>query len=324
MLKNTKITEAIHILKKGGVVIFPTETVYGLGARLSDLKGLQKIYQIKQRPSDNPLIVHIAKYQQLKKITSYISPAAHQLTKHFWPGPLTLIFNKTDQVPDEATAKLKTVAVRMPSHPIAKKLIQKLNEPIAAPSANRSSRPSPTRFQDVFAELGSQVKCILDGGEASIGLESTVVDTTSTPFKILRPGSISLKDLKKIVPDIEPFTRRNPQGPALSPGLKHLHYRPNCKVQIVQSKKLKDVLNKLLKKKLKVGLITLSQKIGPHPHIVFYRYLNHQKNKFAKNLYSNFYAAERAEAQILLVESTDLDGIGCAIMDRLSRASGKK
>ena len=227
------ISRAARILKQGGVVAFPTETVYGLGARFNDLRAVRKIFAVKGRPQDNPLIVHISRMDQLTKIARNVSPESARLMKKFWPGPLTLIFKRTRFVPKLVTAGLDTVAVRMPDHPAARALIDQCGSPIAAPSANRSGRPSPTRYQDVLRELSGQADFILDGGKTRAGLESTVVDTLSRPPRLLRAGHIPAETLRKYLPGLTISHAHSSHTKNMSPGMKHRHYQPKCPVLAV-------------------------------------------------------------------------------------------
>ena len=190
--------EAAKLLKEGKLVAFPTETVYGLGGDAFDPTASKRIYAAKGRPSDNPLIVHIADVEELKKLCKDVPQTAYELAKEFWPGPLTMIMKKADCIPKETTGGLDTVAIRMPSHPIAKKLIEQSGIPIAAPSANASGRPSTTKAEHVIEDLNGKIEMIIDGGSSDIGLESTIVDLTCRPVQILRPGYITIEMLKRL------------------------------------------------------------------------------------------------------------------------------
>lgn len=302
------------------MVVFPTETVYGLGARLFSPKGIQKIYSVKGRPSDNPLIVHIARLEQMSLLTEDLPAGAERIIKKFWPGPLTLVCRKSALVPKTVTAGLETVAVRMPSHPVARKLIEAVGEPIAAPSANRSGRPSPTRYADVVRELGGDADLILDGGSSEFGLESTVLDVTRVPFKILRPGSITLEALKKVFPKIALSAKLGKSGRAASPGMKHRHYQPACKVVLVDPKRWKKTVASWSRKNLLIGLLSRAKSIPLSSAVVFNQSFSREED-YAKNLYRSFFEAEKKDVDVLLVERTAGTGLGAAIMDRLNRAS---
>jgi len=226
-------TQLIH---EGQVVAFPTETVYGLGANALDASAVKKIFLTKKRPADNPLIVHVSSEEMLAPLVSEIPDGARVLMKEFWPGPLTILFPTSDRVPPEVTCGQPTVAIRMPVHPIARKLIELSNVPIAAPSANLSGRPSPTSADHVYQDLKDRCACIIDGGECDVGLESTVVDLKRK--KILRPGGVTLEQLQKFVPGIEVYSQEKDTEGLVSapptPGLKYRHYSPQAQVFLIE------------------------------------------------------------------------------------------
>lgn len=256
-----ELEEAVNYLKNGEVVAFPTETVYGLGGNVFDEVSVKKIFEAKRRPADNPLIVHISCFEMLKRLTNDIPPSGSlldQLLKRFWPGPLTVLFpaKKEVSVFVRGSEKIKTVAVRMPNHPISLALIHSLDSPIAAPSANLSGRPSPTTAEHVYFDLKGIIPYIVDGGSTHFGLESTVLDVSSTPPMILRPGGVTFEDLQKFLPDLEiykiPTQNKSTSTPKTSsqnslleidselqdivpatPGLKYRHYSPNARVILV-------------------------------------------------------------------------------------------
>lgn len=317
MLKS--IANAVDILKRGGVVAFPTETVYGLGARLGDPAAIQKIFSIKGRPSDNPLIVHIADFNQLKLLARHVPASAKKLAARFWPGPLTLVLKRSASVSSSVTAGLDTVAVRMPKHPLALELIRELGEPVVAPSANLSGRPSSTHYRDVIRELGNKVDLVLKGGKSESGLESTVVNLTRTPPRLLRPGTITMETLKKFLPELT-LAAKSKSGSAASPGMKHRHYQPRCKVIMVKREQWAETIAGWTKKNLRLGVIAYDQRIPTSKNIVLKK-IHHDKRDYARSLYSDFFQAEKSRVDVLLVESISKKGIGLAIMDRLSRAS---
>ncbi len=294
MIKNI-IQKAAEIIKKGGLVAFPTETVYGLGANALDKKAVRKIFEVKGRPLDNPVIVHIADIGDLKKLAKTIPKEAEILvdphfkkfglgSKKFWPGPLTLVLFKKKVVPIEVTAGGNTVAIRMPKNKIALRLIKAAGVPIAAPSANLAGRPSPTTAKHVFEDLGNKIDLILDGGRTKIGLESTVLDLTVKPPQILRPGGISFEELKKVIKDIQlhpSLLGKKLKGKAKSPGMKYRHYAPKAPLILIDPvrdskkwgkarkrhisnrvegdlkrlKKFKDLISFYKKQKKKVGIM---------------------------------------------------------------------
>jgi L-threonylcarbamoyladenylate synthase len=225
VLQANQIKTAASILQAGGLVVFPTETVYGLGANGLDPLAVAKIFSAKGRPSDNPLILHIHDESQLDSLVTTIPDAAKVLMKAFWPGALTFIFHASSKVPIEVTGGLSTVAIRLPQHPVALALLQEVQLPLAAPSANRSGRPSSTTLDHVMTDLDGRVDAILDGGGTLIGMESTVLDTTTTPFTILRPGAVTKGMIEVVLGhSIDVSTQKS--GTPKSPGTKYSHYQP--------------------------------------------------------------------------------------------------
>lgn len=236
-----KIREASEVIKRGGLVSFPTETVYGLGANAYDGNACLKIFQAKNRPPDNPLIVHIAELDQLFDVAVDINEKVLEIVQVIWPGPLTLILKKSSKIPKEVSAGLDTVAVRMPAHPIALQLIRESGVPIAAPSANLATRPSPTRAEDVLNDLNGRVDIIIDGGHTFFGVESTIVNVTSNPPTLLRPGPFTVEELRSFFPDIQvpEFARGLGEADiALAPGMKYRHYAPSKKIILIENRSL--------------------------------------------------------------------------------------
>ncbi len=311
------VKKAAEILKRGGVGAFPTETVYGLGANVFDRKAVARIFAIKGRPSDNPLIVHIAEREQLQILADDIPAVTAHLIETFWPGPLTLVLKRAVSVPDIVSANLPTVAVRMPNHKVALELIQALNAPIAAPSANRSGRPSPTSARAVHKELGTDADFILDGGDCAVGLESTVLDLTAIPPKILRPGGITAEQLISVIGEVVPYSKENQSG--LSPGQKHAHYTPALKLILVEPNAWQDVLQKALPLGEKIGVISLKEVSSLS--LVYIKVMVDIFD-YAKNLFAALYEAEAKGVEVLFVEKVAKEGVGVAIMDRLERAAG--
>ncbi len=226
-----KIKLAATVIRNGGLVAFPTETVYGLGANALDDEAVQKIFIAKNRPIDNPVIVHIANIDDLYMLAEKIPEEALKLASRFWPGPLTLLLKKSELVPDITTANLDTVAIRMPNHPIALALIKESEVPIAAPSANLSGRPSPTTAEHVIRDLNGKIDVIIDGGDVTFGVESTVLDLTSEPPYILRPGPVTIEEIKTVIKNVEVHPVAKAEKPietviAKSPGVKYRHYAP--------------------------------------------------------------------------------------------------
>ncbi|BFH74556.1 L-threonylcarbamoyladenylate synthase [Sulfurisphaera javensis] len=321
-----KIRIAAEVIRKGGTVAFPTETVYGLGANAYDGNACLKIFQAKNRPVDNPLIVHIADFEQLYDIARDIPDKVLEIAQTVWPGPLTFVLKKTDKVPKEVTAGLDTVAVRMPAHPIALQLIRESGVPIAAPSANLATRPSPTKAEDVIADINGRVDIIIDGGHTFFGVESTIVNVTVDPPVLLRPGPFTFEELKKLFGDIivpEYAQGKGEAEIALAPGMKYKHYAPNTKMLLVENRSIfKNVVN-LVAKKYKVAvLITkeMSKEYDSLPHLI----LGSDENLYevARNLFDSFRELDKLNVDLGLMIGFPERGIGFAIMNRARKASG--
>ena len=316
-----KIKFAADIIKRGGLVVFPTETVYGLGADALNRYAVKKIYEVKKRPIDNPLIVHVSDFDQIYKIAK-VNKVAKKLMDAFFPGPLTLVMEKKDIVPNETTASLNTVAIRMPKHKVALRLIELSETPIAAPSANIAGKPSPTRFEHVL-ELKGKVDAIIVG-RTEIGLESTVVDTTVYPVRILRPGAVTQEMLKEHV-EVEAY-----KGKVLkpkSPGMKYKHYSPDAEVYVFVGeedrliRKIKEFAKSLIEKNYKVGLAVLDP--SKFSEFEFVEKLGNDLNEVAKNLFSALINLDK-HVDYIIVQGVESKGIGVAIMNRLEKASGGK
>jgi len=224
--------EAAEFIRKGGIVAFPTETVYGLGANVFDEKAVARIFEAKMRPNDNPLIAHVGNLAQINLLAKEITPNAQKFIEAFFPAPLTLVLPKAEKVPLIATANLDTIGVRMPKNKLAQEFLQYCETPVVAPSANLSGKPSPTEWHAVFEDLNGRIDCILQGEATEIGLESTVVDCTSNIPLVLRSGAISLENLQKVVPETRIYRVKSDEI-IRSPGLKHRHYSPKAKVVLI-------------------------------------------------------------------------------------------
>lgn len=332
------ISEASEILRKGGLVAFPTETVYGLGGDAKDKEASRKIYAAKGRPSDNPLIVHIARFSQLQEISKDLPENAKKLADAFWPGPLTMVVNKNEVIPYETTGGLDTVAVRMPNNPIALALIKESGCMIAAPSANTSGRPSPTKASHVYEDLSGKIDAILDGGAVDIGLESTIVDLTEDVVTILRPGYINMEMLKEVVGEvrIDPGIVYNDKGTTSgakpkAPGMRYKHYAPKGDLTIISGDEDKVVakINELTKAAIeagsKVGIIATSETAD--------RYSEGQilvigdrsdEGSIAHNLYDILRKFDELGVDLIYSESFATPNMGQAIMNRLLKAAGQK
>ncbi len=326
------ISEAGRILKQGGLVAFPTETVYGLGANALDEEAAKKTYAAKGRPSDNPLIVHIAEMQALEEIAVNIPPETEELAFHFWPGPLTMIFEKSGNVPYGTTGGLDTVAVRMPSDAVARELILSAGGFVSAPSANTSGRPSPTTAEHVKADLDGRIDMILDGGSVDIGLESTILDMTVTPPMILRPGAITVDMLEKVIGPVsvdETILGSESEQPPKAPGMKYRHYAPRASLAIVEGTireetlAIRQLAYAAYREGRSVGIIAANETASFYSHGIVKNIGTRENEKtIARNLYSVLREFDDEDVTEIFSESFALQGIGNAIMNRLEKAAG--
>ncbi|MFT8391430.1 MAG: L-threonylcarbamoyladenylate synthase [Sporolactobacillus sp.] len=324
--ENPSIQEAAACLASGEIVAFPTETVYGLGGNAKQRDSAYKIYEAKGRPSDNPLIVHIATDEQVRKLCTDITPIARKLMDHFWPGPLTLILPSRGEVSDAVTAGLSTVAVRMPQHPIARALIQVSGLPIAAPSANTSGHPSPTTAEHVFHDLNGKIAGIVDGGPTGVGLESTVVDCTTTPVTILRPGGISKEQLTAVIGAVidDPGLVRPDQAPK-APGMKYKHYAPQATMYLVRGgpQQIQQLVTHEKNDARHVGVLTTEENKAAYPEadVVLVCGKRSEPDSIAHNLFAVLRNFDRQHVDVIYSETFSEEGIGQAIMNRLLKAA---
>lgn len=329
---NSILQEAGRILREGGLVAFPTETVYGLGADALNEKAAEKIYAAKGRPSDNPLIVHIAEKEALGRIVKEISAEAMKVIEKYWPGPLTLIFGKTDAVPEGTTGGLDTVAVRMPSHALARALIREGGGYVAAPSANTSGRPSPTSAEHVREDLWGKVDLIIDGGETEIGIESTILDVSVTPPVILRPGAITKEMLEEAVGKVEmdeTLFSGDSKEPPKAPGMKYRHYAPKAEMTVIDGE-IQDVIEEInrrteedLRQGKQVGIIaTEESRLQYRKGSVKSIGLRTEEATVANGLYRILREFDAEGTDCIYSEAFDSEGIGNAIMNRLLKAAG--
>ncbi|WP_238906067.1 L-threonylcarbamoyladenylate synthase [Clostridium sp. YIM B02506] len=331
--KNIKyIEEAASVIKEGGVVAFPTETVYGLGADALNPLAVKKIFEAKGRPQDNPLIIHVAN-KNLESLVQEIPSIANKIMDRFWPGPLTLIFKKKDIIPDVTSANLDTVGVRMPSNEIALKLIESSGTPIAAPSANISGRPSPTDVERCIEDLEGKIEYILGGSRSDVGVESTILDLSVDPPCILRPGGITLEMLKEIDERIyiDPaiMKKSNENIKPKAPGMKYRHYAPKAKIKIINGntektiEKIKDLLQNYIDNKLRVGVMTCDEHINYYSNQVEIISLGSRKklDEIAKNLFEALRSFDDKGVDIILAEGYEEKDLGIAIMNRLKKAA---
>jgi L-threonylcarbamoyladenylate synthase len=313
------ILRAASCLRAGGLVAFPTETVYGLGAHALDVGAVRRIFDAKGRPAHDPLIVHIARFAQLPALVSRLPQSAVVLAARFWPGPLTLVMPRSAAVPDEVTAGLETVAVRVPSHPVALALLDAARVPIAAPSANLFSRPSPTRASHVRDDLEGRIDMILDGGATDVGLESTVLDLSTDPPTVLRPGAVSLQSLREVIPSVQ--VRDVTQDPSdagamASPGLLSKHYSPRAPLTLYEGDpsraldRLRGDANAARGRGHRVGILDLGD--------------GREVARVAASLYADLRDLDTQGLDLILVRGCDSDaGLGLAIRDRLRRAASR-
>ena len=326
------LLEAGNIIKQGGLVAFPTETVYGLGGDALNKESSKKIYAAKGRPSDNPLIVHICKMEDLAPIVSEIPEDVYRLAEAFWPGPLTIIMKKSDLVPGETTGGLDTVAVRMPSHPVALKFIECAGGYVAAPSANVSGRPSPTKAKYVVEDMKGRIDMILDGDGIDIGLESTIVDMTGAVPMILRPGYITKDMLEKVLGEVttDPtILDGDCKEPPKAPGMRYRHYAPKASLTIVEGSadKTVETINEFVEEAHargdKVGIIateeTKNRYLGDSIKSVGKR---RDEESIARTLYSILREFDDEDVSIIYSESFAECNMGQAIMNRLLKAAG--
>ncbi len=323
------IREAAAVIKNGGTVAFPTETVYGIGADAFNAEACSNIFRIKGRPIDNPLIVHISKQEQLSKVAVNVPQNLIEAAKILWPGPVTFILKKAKDIPNEVSAGLDTVAVRMPAHPIALRLIDQSETPIAAPSANISKKPSATKAEHVIKDLDGKVDLIIDGGEAAFGLESTIIDTSVKPYVLLRPGAFTVEELEKYLGKIKiPESINKEIGAsekAIAPGMKYRHYAPEKKLIVV---KTNDILMKaadfIPKNKKFVVLCSneMADRLNDGANIKIMR-LGSESNLYeiSKNIFDSFRRIDKLEADFALVQTFPERGIGLALMNRIIKAS---
>ncbi len=330
--KDMLLREAGDILRNGGLVAFPTETVYGLGGDGLNKESSKKIYAAKGRPSDNPLIIHITDMEALPLIVSDISPEVKKVAAAFWPGPLTMILPKSGNVPDETTGGLKTVAVRMPSHKVARRLIRYAGGYVAAPSANASGKPSPTLAKYVVEDMAGRIDMVIDGGQVGIGLESTIIDMTVNPPQILRPGFITEEMLAQVLGDVDvdKTILSNESGVApKAPGMKYRHYAPKGQLTIVTGEpdKVLQYINsqtaEAQQSGKKTGIIGSEEYLTQyHADVVKSAGSRDDEEAIAHNLYRILREFDDEEVEVIYSESFDNARLGQAIMNRLLKAAG--
>lgn len=316
------IRNASRILRAGGLVAFPTETVYGLGANARDREAVLSIFRTKGRPADNPLIVHVASLSAARSLSSRWPALAERLARRFWPGPLTIVVEAAEDIPAEVRGGLDTVAVRWPAHPVAEALIQAADVPVAAPSANRSGRPSPTTAEAVSIDLGDAVGVILDGGPCDIGVESTVVDVSGLRPVLLRPGGLAREAIEEVVGSLEAPA---PGGPARSPGMKYRHYAPSVPVALVRGD-ASDVppLIRARSDPASTGVLACTQVVAALPDYVTVD-LGSTVEMAASRLFSGLRQLDASGVALIVAvwSKTDTGGLGLAVLNRLEKAASE-
>ncbi len=332
------IKKCANILRSGGLVVFPTETVYGLGADAFNSEAVRKVFVIKERPLGNPLIVHISNLDQLNYVTADVPKHAWKLIETMWPGPLTLVLRKSQKVSDIVTGGLPKVGVRMPAHPVAIKLIESANTPLVAPSANISGRPSPTIVNHVLQDLYGKVDAIIDTGETLLGIESTVVDLTTKPPTLIRAGPVSIETLEKILGtkiNVPAHARGLKQVDKQAPRSKYIHYVPGTSLVLVElddysnltklTEKISEVAKNYLEKGYKVAIIASRETLHHYSRLIGIKLvvLGSRKRLYevAKNVFKVLRNLNSLNVDVAICEGFDEKGLGLAIMSRLREAS---
>jgi L-threonylcarbamoyladenylate synthase len=330
-LDYNSLEDAANVLRSGGLVVFPTETVYGLGANALDSEAVRGIFQAKGRPQDNPLIIHVASLD-IGKYVSEIPEIATKLMEKYWPGPMTIILKKSELVPGITSAGLNSIGIRMPKNKIALELIKKAGVPIAAPSANISGRPSPTEVSRCIDDLQGRVDYIIGGEKSEVGLESTIIDCTVSPPCVLRPGGITLEMLKEIDEDIyiDPAIMKKPDESfkPKAPGMKYRHYAPKAQVKIVEGElqktiaKINEIVQNYIDDNKVVGIVATDETIDSYPDCIKVSLgSRNELNIIAYNLFEVLRTFDDKEVDIIISEAFEEKGVGIAIMNRLRKAA---
>ncbi len=330
--ESAAIARAAALLRAGEVVAFPTETVYGLGADATNPEAVRRIFAAKGRPSDNPLIVHVASVAQIAPLVTHMDDRARLLMRTFWPGPLTLVLPKSERVPMEVSAGLHTVGIRLPAHPVAQALIRAAGVPIAAPSANRSGKPSPTTAAHVLEDMDGRIPMVLDGGACDVGVESTVLDITGDVPVVLRPGGITPEMLRAVIGDVcvddsalKPLDTDQPR----SPGMKYKHYAPSARLMIVSGSvpactaRMRGIYDEAEQTGQRPVLLAARQRQAAFGARAFYACGNvDDPAAAAAELFAALRALDAEPYGLIIAEAVDAKGIGLAVMNRLGRAAG--
>lgn len=327
------IANAAEVIKDGGIVAFPTETVYGLGADALNSEAVNKIFIAKGRPQDNPLIIHISDMDDVELYAKNIPDIAKKIMNRFWPGPLTILLEKKECIPDVTTAGLNTVGIRMPSNEVAREFIKKCGVAIAAPSANISGRPSPTDVERCIEDLNGRVDCILGGDNSEVGVESTIIDCSVYPLCILRPGGVTLEELREIDESIyvDPaiLNKSNGDFKPKAPGMKYRHYAPKAKVIIIKGnlektiEKINELMVNYIVEGKKVGLMVTDETIESYK-CEYKKSMGTRSDlsTVAHNLFETLRSFDDMNVDVILAESVEEKGIGTAVMNRLKKSAG--
>ena len=318
---STDVSLAAKLIKEGETVAFPTETVYGLGANAFDAEAVKKIFAAKNRPADNPLIVHLADKNAISSVAAFVPDTAYMLMEKFCPGPLTIVLNKKDTIPDVVTAGLKSVGIRFPSHPTARKFLSECALPVAAPSANRSTRLSPTTAEAVFEDMDGKIPLILDGGHCGVGIESTVLSLVTPKPYILRPGIITLSMIKTVLPEAENYVSKNVSD-VPSPGVRHKHYAPTVEFSLFDGfEAISLAYDAYVKCGMNPVIVCLEK------NMLLYNGKNvvsagENTTEVAKNIFDLLRRLEK-KYDAILSEKFGFDEVGLSVMNRLNMAAKK-
>jgi L-threonylcarbamoyladenylate synthase len=331
-----KVRVAAKFIRAGGLVAFPTETVYGLGADALNARAVLSLFKAKKRPLDNPPIVHVCDRKDVYQLAEEIPAEAELLMREFWPGPLTLVFKRSSIVPNVTVAGLDTIAIRMPRHNVALTLISESHCPISAPSANLAGKPSPTTAKHVLNDLDGRIDVVLDAGPTIIGVESTVLDVTVDPPQVLRPGGTPFEALKEVLSEVKLNPAVTAEKPVpvkkvRSPGVKHKHYAPNADVVVVEGElsaavtKVNELVTYYMRKGSMVGVLCTDETVGSYQADVV-KSLGTRSNlaTVAQNLFARLREFDLERVDIIVAEGVPLEGLGLAVMNRLRKASGYK
>lgn len=332
-INKLEIEECGEILRNGGLVAFPTETVYGLGANALDPNAIKKIFEVKGRPQDNPLIVHISDFEDIKPLVVDVPEIANKIMNKFWPGPLTIILKKSSIIPSVTCAGLDSVGIRMPSNDIARQIIRASKVPIAAPSANISGRPSPTDAERCIEDLDGKIECIVSGEKCDVGVESTIVDCTTYPPCILRPGGLTLEMLKSIDDNIyidsAIMKKIDKDFKPKAPGMKYKHYAPKAPVKIIQGDltktiaKINEMARGYIEQNKVVGIMATDESLKEYNNAVVISLGSREEmSSIARNLFETLRSFDDNKVDIILSEAFEEKGIGIAVMNRLKKSAG--